>query len=109
MGSTTADVLEYMVWLIWKCLSLTPTALKNSLFAMIFATEDVLEQLLSDSLLAFPPGLFHVFQATAPPSISYLAYRQMPKGVGVCTLLCSRNRAVGLKFTSGWVQIGVVV
>lgn len=70
------DILEYLVWLLWCCLTLTPAKLKNPVFAMVLATEDVLQQLLSDSLLVFAPGLLDVLQSTTPPTVSY--FKSLP-------------------------------
>lgn len=71
MASAETDILEYMLWLYRSCLSLTPAALKNPIFATVFGTQVVLEQLFSDSLLAFAPRLLNVLQSTTPPSIDY--------------------------------------
>jgi hypothetical protein len=73
------EVLDYIVWLIWSCLTLTPTKLKNPAFAMALSTLDVLEQLLSDSLLIFAPVLLDVVQASTPPSMSY--FKNLPTDV----------------------------
>jgi hypothetical protein len=74
--SILEQILEYVVWLIWSCLILTPVKLKNPVFAMVLSSEDVLEQLLSDSLLVFAPGLLDIFQATTPPSVAY--FKSLP-------------------------------
>jgi hypothetical protein len=100
MASKASNILEYVVGLVWNCLILMPAALKNPVFAMLLATEDVLQLLLSDSLLVFAPGLLDVVQATTPPSISY--FKSQPtyiKSVRQSIFLCSRNRAVGPKST----------
>jgi hypothetical protein len=76
------EVLDYIVWLIWSCLTLTPTKLKNPAFAMALSTLDVLEQLLSDSLLIFAPVLLDVVQASTPPSMSY--FKNLPTDVRKC-------------------------
>jgi hypothetical protein len=110
MAVTAANAVEYVMWLTWSCLTLTPANLKIPVFAMIYSTEDVLEQLMSDSLLVFAPGLLDVLQATTPPSgPTSRAYRQISKSIGLFTFLYSRNQAVGIKFTSALVRIGIVV
>lgn len=76
MSHETSDILEYMVWLVWSCLSLTPAALKNPIYAIVIATQDILQQLLSDSLLEFAPDLLDVLQASTPPSVSY--FKRLP-------------------------------
>jgi hypothetical protein len=82
MASEASDILEYVLWLVWSCLTLTPAKLKNPAFAMILATEDVLQQLLSDALLVFAPGLLDVFKAATPPSVSY--FKSLPTYVKKC-------------------------
>jgi hypothetical protein len=79
MAVTAANAVEYVMWLTWSCLTLTPANLKNPVFAMIFSTEDVLEQLMSDSLLVFAPGLLDVLQATTPPSVPY--FKSLPADI----------------------------
>jgi len=71
MASTASNILEYVVWLVWNLLTLTPAKLQNPIFPMVL-TQDVLEQLLSDSVLVFAPCLLDVFQAATPPSVAYL-------------------------------------
>lgn len=70
MASAADDILEYML-LVWNLLTLTPVSLKNPVHAMVLATRDLLEQLLSDSLLVFAPGLLDVLQPPTPPSVAY--------------------------------------
>ena len=82
IASTTIDVLDYIVWLVSSCLTLTPTKLKNPAFAMALSTLDVLERLLSDSLLIFALVLLNVVQASTPPSMSY--FRNLPTDVRKC-------------------------
>jgi hypothetical protein len=78
-GNEVLDVFEYMLWLIWMCLSLTPAILKNPVYAMVLSTQDVLEQLMSDSLLVFVPGLLEVLKATTPPTIAF--FKTLPTEV----------------------------
>jgi hypothetical protein len=66
-----SEISEYILWLVWSCLSLTPAALKNPVFAMIFNTEDMLEQCWLDFLLVLAPGLLDVLKAATPPTIAY--------------------------------------
>jgi hypothetical protein len=62
-------------WLAWTCLSLTPAALKNGVYALVLPTSQVLEQLMLDSL-TFAPGLLDVLQSKIPPTISY--FKSLP-------------------------------
>jgi hypothetical protein len=76
MASDASDILEYVVWLVWTFLTLTPAKLKNPVHAIILTTQDVVEKLMSDSLLAFAPGLWDIVLANAPPSIAY--FKSLP-------------------------------
>jgi hypothetical protein len=80
--ASNTEVLGYMVCLLWNWLSLTPAALKNPVFAIVLATQVMLQQILSDSLLVFAPGLMDVVQAPTPPSISW--YKSLPTYVSKC-------------------------
>lgn len=55
MAPEVSNIFEYIVWLVWCYLSLTLARLKNPVFALVLSTEDVLQQLFADSLLAFAP------------------------------------------------------
>lgn len=70
MAPDTTDIAVFAVWLFWSCLSLTPACLKHGAFALIFTTQEVLEQLVLGSL-TFAPGLLDVLQSKTPPTISY--------------------------------------
>ena len=72
MASTAAAVLTRVVWLTWSCLSLTAAKLKNPAYAMVLATQVMLEELLSDSLVVFAPSLLDILQAKSPPTLSQL-------------------------------------
>lgn len=60
MASTAPDIFEYVVWLIWTSLTLTPGKLKTLVFATVLSPQGVLEQLLSGSLLVFAPSLLDI-------------------------------------------------
>lgn len=79
MASAASDMLEYGMWLLWTFLTLTPASLKNPIHAIVLPTQDVVEELMSDSLLAFPPGLLDVLQAATPPSVAY--FKSLPADV----------------------------
>ena len=65
------DLLEYVLFLVWTFLTLTPAKLKNPVISLVLTTQDVVEKLMSDSLLEFAPGLLDVLQASVPPSIDF--------------------------------------
>ena len=67
---------EYVLWLVWTLLSLTPAGLKNPVLAIVLTSQDAVEKLMLDSLLAFAPGLLTVLQANVPPSIAY--FKSLP-------------------------------
>lgn len=73
MAPEVSDILEDVVWLVWSFLTLTPAKLKNPIHVIILTTQDVVEKLMSDSLLAFAPGLLDVPQANVPPLFQELA------------------------------------
>jgi hypothetical protein len=75
MAPTTTDIVVFAVWLTWTCLSLTPAALKNGVYALVFPTSQQLEQLVLGSL-TFAPGLLDVLQSKTSPTTSY--FRSLP-------------------------------
>lgn len=70
------DVLVYVLWLIWSLLTLTPSALKNPVFAMVLSSQEYIEQLLVDSLVCFAPGLLDAVQSSSPPPLSF--FKSLP-------------------------------
>lgn len=60
-----------MLWLLWMFLSYTPNALKSPIYAVILPSQDVLEEILSTSLIVFAPGLVEALQAATPPIIGF--------------------------------------
>jgi hypothetical protein len=74
MASTS--IMEYVLWLVWTFLTLTPAKLKNPVCAILLTTQDVVAKLMSDSLLAFAPGLLDILQASVPPSIDF--FKSLP-------------------------------
>ena len=73
------NTMEFILWLLWSVLSLIPAKLKNPIFDMILTTQEVLEQLMLDSQLAFAPGLLDAIQSEEPPPISFF------KGLPTCS------------------------
>ncbi|KAK6002815.1 hypothetical protein QM012_001565 [Aureobasidium pullulans] len=70
--ASNEDVLIHVLWLICSLLTLTPSALKNPVFAMVLSTQEYIEQLLVDSLVCFCPGLLEILhQSSSPPSLSF--------------------------------------
>jgi hypothetical protein len=49
---------------------------------MVFATEALLQQHISDSLLTFAPSLLDIIQGSAPPSLAY--FKSLPPYVNKC-------------------------
>jgi hypothetical protein len=76
MAPTATDIVVFAVWLSWTCLSHTPAALKNGVFALAIPTQEVLKQILLSSEMTFAPGLLDVLQSKAPPTISY--FKSLP-------------------------------
>lgn len=70
--SAAIDVLDYIVWLVWLCLSGTPMNVKHPVYDVVLSTLEILAKLASDSALHFAPGLLDVLQAAQPPSVAYL-------------------------------------
>jgi len=71
MASAATTILQYIASLCWTCLCLTPNALKNPALALVLPTQQILDKLLTDSLLVFAPGLLDVLQSPTPPTIAY--------------------------------------
>jgi hypothetical protein len=46
MAAEVSEILEYIMWLVWTCFSLTPDKLKTPVFLMVIASQDILEDLL---------------------------------------------------------------
>jgi hypothetical protein len=76
MASDISDIFEYVAWLVWTILTLTPAKLKNPVQAIILTSQDVVAKLMSDSELEFALGLWDVVQASAPPSINF--FKSLP-------------------------------
>lgn len=70
------DVLKYLVWLVWTCLSLTPGGMKNAVFATIIPTQDVLEELVTRSSVVMSVGFLSVVRAATPPTLSF--FKSLP-------------------------------
>jgi hypothetical protein len=51
-------------------------------FSSMHCINTAVQQLLSDPLLVFAPGLLDVFQASTPPSLSY--FKSQPTYVSKC-------------------------
>lgn len=77
--SISGGVAEYMLWLTWTLLSLTPVELKNPVHDMIFATQDIMESLMSGSNLEFATGLLNAIESKVAPSLAFF------KGLSTCT------------------------
>ena len=77
MAPSLAETLEYTLWLVWSCISLTPNALKNPKFDLLFPIEAPLEEAMSTALLDFAPGFLDVVQSAVPPTIEW--FKQLPE------------------------------
>jgi DNA-directed RNA polymerase subunit RPC12/RpoP len=72
-------ILEYMVWLVWSCLSEMNPKLKNPVFDMVLTSSAVIAQLMSSSLVVFAPGLLDVLLSETPPTVAY--FMSLPKDI----------------------------
>jgi DNA-directed RNA polymerase subunit RPC12/RpoP len=69
--SLAVAILEYVVWLVWPCLSEMNPKLKNPVFDMVLTSSAVIAQLVSSSLVVFAPGLLDVLLPETPPTVAY--------------------------------------
>jgi hypothetical protein len=53
--SVAITLFEYMLFMVWTCISETLSKCKNPIFDLILPTQDVLEKLMSDTMLESPP------------------------------------------------------
>jgi hypothetical protein len=74
MALEVSEILEYIMWLVWSCLTHTPAALKNPIHAILFTSQDVLAQ--STCLVTFAPGLLDRLKATSPPTVTF--FKSLP-------------------------------
>jgi hypothetical protein len=77
-----SGITRYVVYLLWTCLSLTESKWRNPVFTMVLATQVLLQQFVSDSLLEFAPNLSDVVQRTTPPLLS--DFKSLPTHVCKC-------------------------
>lgn len=75
---------QFLLYLVWKCLSQTPASMRNPTFNMMFRSEDELEKLLNESGVVLAPGLMDVVEGTTPPDIAW--FRSLPSEFCVNTL-----------------------
>lgn len=71
MGPETDDILVFVLWLAWVCLSTTNRAHKNLQLDLVFSTERAMEKVMQSSPLEFAPGLLQIFQSPTAPTIAY--------------------------------------
>jgi hypothetical protein len=69
-----SSVHEYVLWLSWGLLTLVASALKNPVHDLLFPTQDVMENLLSD--MTFAPGLLDALLSKLPPTIDF--FKSLP-------------------------------
>jgi hypothetical protein len=70
MMQPASGVLAFVTALTWSCLSLTASKLKNPVYGLILATEEILIDLLNDSRVVFAPTLLDIMQSQTPPTLS---------------------------------------
>lgn len=71
---------EYVLWLLFRCLCLTPTSIANPVFALVLSNESVVETFLLDSSLEFAPGLLECLQSGSPPTVAW--FKSLPGNCG---------------------------
>jgi hypothetical protein len=76
MDDGAFDAVDYMLFLLWTCLSLTASSSKNPILAMILAIQQAVEKLLAGSLLSFATNLFDALQAPTPPTLAF--FKSLP-------------------------------
>jgi hypothetical protein len=76
VDAEVSNIFTYMLWFAWSLLTLTPTSIKNPIYATILATQDIMENLMVECDLEFAPGLLDVLKATTPLSIAY--FKSLP-------------------------------
>jgi len=69
--SSAAITFEYVIWLVWLCLSGTSSKVKHPIYGVVFPALDVLDQFAAGLFLTFATGLLDMLQSDCPPSIDY--------------------------------------
>lgn len=65
---------EYILWLVWSLLVLTPEHLKNPAIALILTSQDVVEEVMS--VFSFAPSLWDAVQDASQPSLAF--FKSLP-------------------------------
>lgn len=71
MECQPGTILEFVLWLSWTLLCLTPKSIKNPVFALLFATKDDMEAVLLAAGFQFAYGLWDAIQSEVPPALSF--------------------------------------
>lgn len=69
-----SSIHEYVLWLCWGLLTLTPIALKNPVHDILFPAQDVMENLLLG--ITFAAGLLDALLSELPPTIDF--FKSLP-------------------------------
>jgi hypothetical protein len=70
--ATTGTMLTLVVSLTWTCVDRTSGILKNKVFAILMATQGLLEDLIHEADIQFAPTLGEIMKAVKPPSLAQL-------------------------------------
>ena len=107
--SSCTDLLQLVLLLLWTCLNVTPQKQQNPIFAKVFSSQAIIEELLSSTSIVFDPGLFAILQAATPPAVSYFKtlLTTFQKRWAVYLLLlekpsCHRRSTLVQEPSSGW-------
>ncbi|KZL63107.1 pyruvate carboxylase, partial [Colletotrichum incanum] len=71
METQPGTILEFVLWLSWTMLCLTPKSIKNSVFALLFPAKDDMEAILLASGFQFANGLWDAIRSEVPPALSF--------------------------------------
>jgi hypothetical protein len=74
MASTTSNILERLLPMIWACLSIP--AWKNPIINQFLTSEVIISELCTAASLTFCAGLYETIQANSPPSIEF--FKRIP-------------------------------
>jgi hypothetical protein len=71
-----ANIMLFMMWLVWGCINFTPPKLKNPMDLIVFASRAIFDQTFAESGIDFAPGLLPVFHSSTPPTV--LFFKDLP-------------------------------
>ena len=76
MADLATTLIQLVLLLAWTCLDTTVDKQKHPIYAKVFSSRVILEQLLTSSSLTFAPGLLDALQAATPPTVAY--FKSLP-------------------------------